>query len=239
MRRVLAVSLISAAALIAVPSIAGGGVDADNLDVQLEGTTEPLTFSATFEDGTCVEGDFEYLVEANGEEVTPVFAKQDTEVNSPGDPDRFLFGLPDNTEPGELTITIECDNGDGTTQESGSRLWASMPVTKVVSGPAPATATFRVHLDCRGESDDASDQGFQAAFLPANFIVDFDYTVAGGVHYAYTDHGVECTVTEPLNGGATSVTISPQVLDSTAAPGEYPGTVTNTFAVPVEPAFTG
>src|SRR3954466_10626458 len=109
MRRVLALFLITAAAVVAAPSIAGGGVEEENLDVQLEGTTEPLTFSATFEDGTCVDGDFEYLVEANGEDVTPVSATQDT------DPDRFLFVLPSNTQPGELTISIECDDGDGTT----------------------------------------------------------------------------------------------------------------------------
>jgi hypothetical protein len=232
MRRVLALFLITAAAVVAAPSIAGGGIDEENLDVQLEGTTEPLTFSATFEDGTCVDGDFEFLVEANGDEVTPTSATQDT------DPDRFLFGLPSNTEPGELTISIECDNGDGTTREQGSRLWASMPVTKIVSGPAPATATFTVHLDCQGSSDE-SQQEFGAAELPISFVVDFDYTVAGGVQYAYTDHGVLCTVTEPVNGGATSVTISPQIIDSTPDPGLYPGTVTNTFAAAIQPTFTG
>ena len=232
MRRVLTVLLLCAAAVVAAPSFAGGGVDVENLDVQLEGTTEPLTFSATFEDGTCVDGDFEYLVEANGDEVTPILAVQDT------DPDRFLFGLAPDTEPGELTISIECDNGDGTTREQGSRLWASMPVTKVVSGPAPATAVFTVHLDCVGSSDEI-DNEFAPAALPVSFVVDFDYTVAGGVHYAYTDHGVLCTVTEPVNGGATSVTISPQVLDSTPDPGRYPATVTNTFAAAIQPTFTG
>ena len=232
MRRVLALLLISCAAIVAAPSIAGGGVDADNLDVQLEGTTEPLTFSATFEDGTCVDGDFESLVEANGKAVTPISATQDT------DPDRFLFVLPSNTEPGELTISVECDNGDGSTRDQGSRLWASMPVTKVVSGPAPATATFTVHLDCQGSSDESQTE-FGAAQLPISFVVDFDYTVAGGVKYAYTDHGVLCTVTEPVNGGATSVTITPQVIDSTPDPGLYPGTVTNTFAAAVQPNFTG
>jgi hypothetical protein len=239
MRRLLILLLVSAAAVVAAPSMASGGLEEENLDVQLEGTTEPLTFSATFPDGTCVEGDFEYLVEANGEEVTPIQAVQDTEINNPGDPDRFLFVLPSNTEPGELFIAMECDNGDGSAREQGSRLWASMPVTKVVSGPAPATATFTVRLDCEGEFEESTNGDFGPAFLPESFVVDFDYTVAGGVQYAYTDHGVLCTVTEPQNGGATSVSIAPQVIDSIPEPGLYPATVTNTFAAAIEPNFTG
>jgi hypothetical protein len=113
-----------------------------------------------------------------------------------------------------------------------------MPVTKVVSGPAPATATFTVHLDCVGSVEDTAEE-FGPAELPVSFVVDFDYTVAGGVRYAYTDHGVLCAVTEPVNGGATSVTISPQVIDSTPDPGLYPATVTNTFAAALQPNFTG
>jgi hypothetical protein len=235
MRRVLALFLISAAAVVAAPTIASGGVEEDDLFVELMSPIEPLTFRATFEDeDSCVEdADFEYVVEANGNEVTPISVTQ-----SESDPDAFLFVLPSNTEPGELEIDLECEASEGSSREQGGVLWASMPVTKVVSGPAPATATFTVHLDCQGFSDEIDDE-FGPAELPVSFTVDLQYGVAGGVKYAYTDHGVLCTVTEPVNGGATSVTISPQVLDSTPEPGLFPGTVTNTFAAAVQPNFTG
>jgi hypothetical protein len=233
MRRMLALLLIAAAAVVAAPSIANGGVDVGALSVELMSPVEPLTFQATFEDdGACVEGDFEYEVRANGEVVTPISATQ-----SESDPDVFLFVLPSDTEPGELEIDIECDNGDGSTREQGGLLFASMPITKVVSGPAPSTATFVVHLACDGEFDEEAE--FGPAELPEDFTVDLHFTVAGGVKYAYTDHGVLCTVTEPVNGGATSVVISPPVIDSTEEPGLYPGTVTNTFAAALQPNFTG
>ena len=151
----------------------------------------------------------------------------------------FTFVLPSGTPPGELGVVIECDNGDGTTEAEGFREWASMPVTKVVSGPAPAAATFTVHLDCQSDVKSEDNGAFQSANLPENFTADLHYTVVGGLKYAYTDHGVLCTVTEPVNGGATSVTITPQVIDSTPDPGVYPGTVTNTFAAAIQPTFTG
>ena len=144
--------------------------------------------------------------------------------------------LPSDTPPGELFVEIECDNGDGNTTESGSVLWASIPVTKVVSGPAPSTAAFTVHLDCVTPDDDESAL---PEALPQNFTADLQYGVAGGLKYVYTDHGGVCTVTEPVNGGATSVTISPGVVDTTPAPAAYPVTVTNTFAAALEPNFTG
>ena len=227
MRRVLALCLIAAAAVVAAPAIASGGDNAQ-LDLQLVSPIEPLTFEALFEDGTCVDGDFDALIEANGNEVTPISVTQ-----SPEDPDLFVIVLPSNTEPGELSADIECDNGDGNTAAQSDVDWASMPVTKVVSGPAPADATFTVHLDCvEGSPADAAE-------LPENFAVDLHYGVAGGVKYAYTDHGVLCTVTEPVNGGATSVAITPQIIDSTPDPGVYPATVTNTFAAAIQPNFTG
>jgi hypothetical protein len=233
MRRVLALFLISAAAVVAAPTIASGGDNAE-LDLQLMSPIEPLTFAASFEEGTCVEGDFDALIEANGNEVTPISVTQ-----SASDPDLFTIVLPSNTEPGELSADIECDDGDGSTAAQSDVLWASMPVTKVVSGPVPAGATFTVHLDCQGDFAESTGGGFQAASLPESFTVDLHYGVAGGVKYAYTDHAVLCTVTEPVNGGATSVTISPQVIDTTPDPGLYPGTVTNTFAAAVQPNFTG
>jgi hypothetical protein len=225
MRRVLALLIISAAAVVATPAIASGG-ETEDLDVQLVSPIEPLTFSASFDDETCEEGPFASSVSANGNEITPISVTQ-----SASDSDTFIFVLPSNTAPGELQIEMECDDGDGSTQGEGDILWASMPVTKVVNGPAPATATFTVHLDCEG--DELGEE------LPVSFDVFLQYGASGGVKYAYTDHGVLCAVTEPNNGGATSVQITPQVIDSTPDPGLYPATVTNTFVAAIQPAFTG
>ena len=59
MRRVLALLLIPAAAIVAAPTIA---------IVELVSPVEPLTFLATFdEDESCVDGDFEHAIEANEE----------------------------------------------------------------------------------------------------------------------------------------------------------------------------
>jgi hypothetical protein len=223
--------LIPAAVIVATPTLASGGDSEDDLFVELVSPVEPLTFKATFEqDESCVEGDFEALIEANEDEIAPI------SVTQQADPDEFLIVLPSGTPPGELFVGIECDNGDGNTREEGSVLWASIPVTKVVSGPAPATATFTVHLDC---VSDEEDDGPIIEVLPPNFTADLHYGVAGGLKYVYTDHGGICVVTEPVNGGATSVTISPDQVDTTPAPASYPVTVTNTFAAAIQPNFTG
>jgi len=236
MRRVFALFLITAAAVVAAPSIAGGGIDEDDdLFVELLSPVEPLTMRATFTDeDVCVDGEFSYTIELSGGggEVTPISATQ-----SDADPDVFTFVLPSNTTPGFYDVTIECDNGDGDTEETGEWAFASIPVTKVVSGPAPSTAAFVVHLDC--VTPDNDNEAPVVEELPQNFTVDLQYGVAGGLKYAYTDHGGFCTVTEPQNGGATSVTITPQVVDTTPAPASYPVTVTNTFAAAIQPTFTG
>jgi len=229
MRRALALMLIAAAAVVAAPAIASGGDSEDGLIVELNSPVEPLTFLATFEeDESCVDGEFEALIEANGNEVTPI------SVTQQADPDEFLIVLPSGTPPGELTVGIECDNGDGNTREEGSVLWASIPVTKVVSGPAPTTAAYVIHLDCQSDADEVP-----VVELPEDFTADLLIPFAGGLKYVYTDHGGVCTVTEPQNGGATSVTISPQIVDTRPAPVAYPVTVTNTFAAAVQPNFTG
>jgi hypothetical protein len=236
MRRVLAVLLISAAAVVAAPSIASGGIDEEpGLFVELLSPVEPLTIQATFvEDETCVEGEFDFLIEftGGGAEVTPISAAQ-----SASDPDVFTFVLPSNTTPGFYAVSIECDNGDGDTEETGPFAFASIPVTKVVSGPAPSTATFTVHLDCQSEDDEVELPVIEE--LPEDFAVDLQFGVAGGLKYVYTDHGGICTITEPVNGGATSVTISPESVDTNPAPVSYPVTVTNTFAAAIQPNFTG
>src|SRR5688500_15442962 len=117
MRRALALLLIAAAAVVAAPSLASGG-NGPELDVDLVSPIEPLTFSATFEEETCVEGEFEYLVLANDNEITPISATQNDE-----NPDQFLFVLPNDTPPGELAIEVECDDGDGTEIAGDAQSW--------------------------------------------------------------------------------------------------------------------
>jgi hypothetical protein len=234
MRRALALMIIAAAAVVAAPTIASGGVDEDELIVELESPVEPLTFTAAFDDGTCVDGEFDTLVEANNNEVTPVSVTQNS-----GDPDLFTIVLPSNTPPGELDVDIECDDGDGTTEEHGSVLWASIPVTKVVVGTVLSTTQgFTVKVDCQSES--ASDEPGPVE-LPEDFTAFLQFGVSGGLKYVYTDHPGLCAITETNTGGATSVTISPDVVDTSPAPAAYPVTVTNTFVAPVaaQPNFTG
>ena len=79
-----------------------------------------------------------------------------------------------------------------------------------------------------------------AAELPEDFSADVSFTASGEVGYVYTDHGVDCAITEPQNGGAASVVIAPETIEI-PAPGLYEATVTNTFVEPivVEPTFTG
>ena len=228
MRRVLALFLISAAAVVAAPAIAGGGVEGDGLDVELVSPIEPLTFTATFESGTCEQGDFDADVEANDEPVTPISATQ-----SDTDSDVFTFVLPPGTPAGVLSVDITCDNGDGNSRESGVREWASLAVTKTVVGPAPSSATFTVHVACESTLPDAS-----ATDLPDDFAADLHYTAVGGIHYVYGDHAIKCTLSETNTGGATSTTIVPEVVREDSG-GPYSATVTNTFAAAIQPTFTG
>ena len=88
MRRALALMLIAAAAVVAAPAIASGGDSEDGLIVELNSPVEPLTFLATFEeDESCVDGEFEALIEANGNEAlwsTPVICGDSTAPIGPG-----------------------------------------------------------------------------------------------------------------------------------------------------------
>src|SRR4051812_5313920 len=231
MRRVLALLLISAAAVLVAPTVVGAG-GGPQLDVNLVSPQEPLTFEAKFDDGTCVAGEFDALLEANGNEVDPISATQDV-----ADPNRFVFVLPSNTPPGELEISIECDDGDANANATDAQEWAALAVTNVVSGPAAADAAFTVHVDCV----DAEPDEVKSSDIARDFDVDLHYTVAGGLHYVYSDHEVDCTITEPVNGGAATVTIVPPTV-AMHDPDLFTATVTNTFpaaAVVTQPSFTG
>jgi hypothetical protein len=63
------------------------------------------------------------------------------------------------------------------------------------------------------------------------------YGVAGGVEYAYSDHTVECAITEPQNFGAVAVIEPASVV--MGQPEAFTALVTNTFPVEILPAFTG
>ena len=88
------------------------------------------------------------------------------------------------------------------------------------------------------EEEDEVELPIEATDLARDFEVDLPYTVAGGVKDVYSDHAVECSITEPVTGGATSVTIDPEVVDMTS-PGALTATVTNTFPVAIQRNFTG
>ena len=97
--------------------------------------------------------------------------------------------------------------------------WGTLAVTKTVVGPAPASTTFSVLVSCEGTAVPISNGNVTPAELDFDFIADLGYGVSGGVNYVYTDHPVECTITEPMNGGATSTVITPPVVDMARADG--------------------
>jgi hypothetical protein len=230
MRRFLALSLVAAAAVVAAPSIAAGGGGAIELEVELVNPSEPLVFRYTFPSGTCEQDNFAATIQANGNEVLPLDLFQ-----SDIDSDVFTFRLPSDTPGGVVGVAAECRDGENMFRGAGEIEWGSLTVTKVVAGSVPSGTVFGVNVDCEGTLV-PGEVGAQD--LPLDFTVDLSYPSAGGVHYVYTDHPVECAVTEPVNGGATSVTIDPDLVDMTS-PGAFTSTVTNTFPVAVQPTFTG
>lgn len=154
--------------------------------------------------------------------------------------------LPSDTRPGTLVVDAQClDEEDDTVRLEGAMPFASIAVTKVVAGSPPEGTTFTVQLDCVDSIDGDGEVDLRS--LPDDFVAEVTFGAGGGLKYVYSDHPVICTVTEPGTGGATSVTISPEVLDLTPAPTTYATTVTNTFpaapepapAIAVTPRFTG
>jgi hypothetical protein len=228
--------MITCLGALALPATAGaGGVE---LDVDLESPVEPLTFSATINGVTCDEGTIDLVtLTLNGAPVEPVSVTED-----PADPDTLLIVLPSDSTPGELLAVVVCDEGgDPIAPQTDAELFSTMTVTKVVEGTPPPDTTFLVNFDCVDAAvDDVSFDGVSAADLAPDFAVDLEYGAAGGPAYVYSDHEVDCTVTEPEDGGALSVVIDPEVVQN-REPIAYEVTVTNTFPAPivVEPTFTG
>jgi hypothetical protein len=236
---VLIVLVIACLGAVAAPSTASAGQA--GLDVDLASPVEPLTFDATLVETPCDPGTWTLqTILLDGTPIEPVSVTED-----PGDPNTAFIVLPSDTTPGNLLVTANCESG-GNPGPTVTDLqeWAAIPVTKVVEGEAPADATFVVNVDCVGLEIGAGATGFEdgvsAADLPFDFDVDLSYGATGGLAFVYTDHGVECTITEPETGGAVSTTIDPEAVTVTEVE-FFPVTVTNTFPAPivVEPTFTG
>jgi hypothetical protein len=196
------------------------------LNVNLVSATEPLTFRLSLNGATCTAGTLAVTsVDANGTAVTPLSVTED-----PTNPNLGSMVLPSDSPPGFLTVVASCSDGTGTIQaEPGNALWAALAVTKTVEGTPPPGAAFTVHVACSGVGAPTAD---------------LQYPASGGLRHVYSEPFVGCTVTEPDNGGATSVAVDPDnVVINT--PGSFTATVTNTFAaapaapVTIRPAFTG
>lgn len=227
-RRVLGAALVAALATFLLPSSVGAG---GGLTVELESAGEPLTFSLEINAFDCDPGTFTVLLveDDNEDPVVPLSVVEDSL-----DPNVALMTLPSDTVPGDLFVEVECSDGESSPNFVGGVEWHSIAITKVLNGTPPPGTTFTVNVDCVDLSNGLGADDYTATELPDDFTVDIVYPASGGVHFAYGDHAVECTITEPEDGGAFSTTIDPQVLVITE-PGSYSATVTNVFGL----SFTG
>lgn len=229
MRRLLLLVALGSLAAFALPAPAGAG--GEGLLVELASPSEPLTFELELTGFNCDPGTFSVseVLDGNGDPVTPISVTED-----PGDPNRASMVLPSDTVPGLLLVTADCVDSEFPVQQEGGVEWAALAVTKVVEGTPPEDATFVVNADCVGGGVVMGASDFGALELPDDFAVDLTYGAAGGVGYVYTDHAVECTLTEPETAGAASVTIDPEVV-VIESPDAFAATVTNTFDPPAPP----
>src|SRR5262245_1784884 len=210
MKRVVAallISLTAATGLVVLPGIAGAIIEP--LEVQLVSFTAPLTFELTIPSVTCNAGTFtvDEVFDGNNDPVTPISVTEDAT-----NPNVASMVVPDDTVAGELTVVARCNAGGTPAVTQGAEEWGNLAVTKVVEGAPPEGATFTVIADCEGlmlgsVSTSYGDVG--ASTVPNSFLVDLHYPAAGGVGHVYTDHSTRCALTEPNNGGATSVAIDP------------------------------
>jgi hypothetical protein len=242
-RRTLALvaTIAVAAGLAVVPSLgtgAGAAVN-DDLEVQLESNVEPLTFSATVFDHEdeavqaplCDTASI-ITVGADGETVTPLSESTDGS-------DTVVFTLPSDTPPGQLRLEVGCGDTQFSAKVESTTLWGALAVTKVVTGSVPADAAFVVNVACTGLTMSTGGyDGHGAAGILEDYDVDLPLGAAGGTKYVHFDGPSDCTVTEPVNGGATATTIDPEET-SNIEPTAYASTVTNTFPAEVSPSFTG
>lgn len=237
MRRFLALTLVLAAATVAVPTFSASAGPFPEIDVDLVGPFEPLTFRAAFTDDYSCNPFTITAVGANDTEVTPLAVVDDPE----GDPNVKYIVLASDTPPGELLVVGTCTD-DIDFEGEGVDSWAALAITKVVEGPVPSDATFVVEADCirvaTMEEDGGFDRATGIAGVPSELELSLEYGPTGGRKYLYFPDRYECTITEPVNGGAIATTIVPAEV-FVEDPAAYASTVTNTFAAVVEPTFTG
>jgi hypothetical protein len=256
-RKLLVPLVAILAATWAVPlTTAGAGQNGNPsvLQVELLSAVEPLSFGLAIDDeyDTCEEGSFavvEVLTElyetpGSAIPVTPISVTE-----NPTDPNQATMVLPSDTRPGALIVTVQCEGEKNPIRLDGERLWASIPVTKSVAGAVPASAQFGVNVTCVAGSVDDEEiggryhgGGVSATAVGGDLDIDLSYGAGGGTKYVYMDRGSDCTVTEPHNGGAASVDITPAQVSTRPAPAAYPVTVANICpeaAVVAQPNFPG
>lgn len=229
MRRLLLCLVVASLSVLVLPGPAGAGIN--GLMVDLANPSEPLTFELQITGFDCDPGTFEVteVLDGNDDPVTPISVTE-----APGDPNSATMVLPSDTVPGGLLVVAQCADGQVQTEQEGGVEWAALAVTKVVEGAPPPDAAFVVNADCVGSDIVMSAGDFAAAEVPEDFAVDLTYGATGGVGYVYTDHPVECALTETENAGAASVTIDPETV-LIESPTAFEATVTNTFVAPAPP----
>lgn len=233
MRRALTLIAVTALALVAFPTAGGTLGKYSPLGVSLGPSTEPLLFNVEHTaEYDCIEGTI--AVESAAVDGTPITPLSVTE--RVGDPNAAAMILPSDTPGGTLVVISSCEVQTGPEETStvyaqGETEFAVLAVTKVVDGSVPEGTEFTVHVECL-----ATDRAVNGFADPD--AVDLHYPAVGGVGYVYFDQEAECAITEPGDGGALATTISPDQVEIDDAT-TYPVTVTNTFPVAVEPAFTG
>ena len=240
-----------AAGSLTVHTAGAGPPPPEDVRIELLSNVEPLRFGLTISESVvvCTEGTFavtsvevrEWPSDDLLATVTPISITED-----PTDPNAATMVLPSDTMAGVLRVTAICDYKDESNEAIGETLWAGLGITKVVDGSAPADAAFTVRVDCSDPEeppDGLATRGAGWADVAAQevgdtFVVDLPFTAAGGTKYVYMDSGGLCLVTEPVTGGATTVTVSNDI-DTRPAPGSFTSTVTNAFAAELAPSFTG
>lgn len=210
---------------MALPATGGALGKYSPLDVELAGPGEPLTIiiehTADYDcDAASITVE---SVTVRGVAVVPVSVTED-----PTNHNKATVVLPLGTPAGPIVVISSCDVGDGTPVAMGDNDFARLVVTKVVSGTVPPGTTFTVKVECVNRSGGTV------------LLTNLAYGETGGVHSVYIDDGTAgvCTITEPVNGGATSTTITPAEVDVNDDD-DFPVTVLNEFPVAIEPNFTG